>query len=127
MLGKATEWGILEAPPRIKLFKEPGREIIIGPQAEAKLPAAANGIPQALVLSIPAGSTSCSCRFFNRGVIPKRSAYATRPKSGILSNSEQRILFRKCTGGDVCGDLWKKAIPEAWGLCPAANHIRSQQ
>jgi integrase len=41
MLGKATEWGILRAPPRIKLFKEPGREIIIGPQAEAKLLAAA--------------------------------------------------------------------------------------
>jgi integrase len=41
MLGKATEWGILQAPPRIKLLKEQGREIVIGPQVEAKLLAAA--------------------------------------------------------------------------------------
>jgi integrase len=41
MLAKATEWGILQAPPRIKLLKEQGREIIIGPETEAKLLAAA--------------------------------------------------------------------------------------
>ena len=41
MLGKATEWGMLQAPPRIKLLKEQGREIIIGPEAEANLLAAA--------------------------------------------------------------------------------------
>lgn len=41
MLGKTTEWGILQAPPRIKLFREQGREIIIGAQTEAKLLAAA--------------------------------------------------------------------------------------
>ncbi len=41
MLGKATDWGMLQAPPRIKLLKEQGREIIIGPEDEAKLLAAA--------------------------------------------------------------------------------------
>jgi integrase len=41
MLGKATDWGMLQAPPRIKLLKEEGREIIIEPQVEAKLLSAA--------------------------------------------------------------------------------------
>lgn len=41
MLGKATDWGLLQTPPRIKLLKEEGREIIIDPQVEAKLLAAA--------------------------------------------------------------------------------------
>lgn len=41
MLGKATEWGMLQTPPRITLLKEQGREIIIGPEAESKLLAAA--------------------------------------------------------------------------------------
>ncbi len=41
MLGKATEWGMLQTPPRIKLMKEQGREIMIGPETEAKVLSAA--------------------------------------------------------------------------------------
>lgn len=41
ILGKAVDGGLLQAPPRIKLLKEQGREIIIDPQVEAKLLAAA--------------------------------------------------------------------------------------
>jgi integrase len=41
MLGKATDWGMLQTPPRIKLLKEQGREIVIDPQVETKLLAVA--------------------------------------------------------------------------------------
>ena len=37
MLGKAAEWGVIAAPPRIKLEKEEGRSAIIDSKAEAKL------------------------------------------------------------------------------------------
>jgi integrase len=42
MLGKAAEWGVIAAPPRIKLVKEEGRSIFIDVQAEVKLLAKAN-------------------------------------------------------------------------------------
>jgi integrase len=40
MLGKAAEWGLIAAPPRIKLLKEEGRSALIDKDAEAKLLAA---------------------------------------------------------------------------------------
>ncbi len=40
MLRKATEWKILQSCPRIKLFKERGRDMLIDPTTEAKLLAA---------------------------------------------------------------------------------------
>jgi integrase len=42
MLGKAAEWGIIAAAPRIKLFKEEGRSALINEDSEAKLLAVAN-------------------------------------------------------------------------------------
>lgn len=41
MLGKAAEWGIIAAAPKIKLFKEEGRSALINDEAEAKLLAVA--------------------------------------------------------------------------------------
>lgn len=41
MLGKAAEWGLIAAAPKIKLVKEQGRSAIIDPEAEFKLLAAA--------------------------------------------------------------------------------------
>jgi len=41
MLGKAAEWGIVAAAPRIKLFKEEGRSALITDDAESKLLSAA--------------------------------------------------------------------------------------
>ncbi|MCU1226503.1 MAG: site-specific recombinase XerD [Edaphobacter sp.] len=41
MLGKAAEWGLIGAPPRIKLLKEEGRSALINKDAEAKLLAVA--------------------------------------------------------------------------------------
>ena len=40
MMGKAAEWGVIAAAPRIKLMKEEGRSATIDNQAEAKLLAA---------------------------------------------------------------------------------------
>jgi len=40
MLRKATEWNVIQSCPRIKLFKERGRDILIDPATEAKLLAA---------------------------------------------------------------------------------------
>jgi len=37
LLGKAAEWGTIASAPRIKLVKEQGRELTIGPESEAKL------------------------------------------------------------------------------------------
>jgi integrase len=37
MLGKAAEWGVISAAPRIKLLKEKGRSILINVDDEAKL------------------------------------------------------------------------------------------
>jgi integrase len=37
MLGKAAEWGIISAAPRIKLLKEEGRSSLIDSECEAKL------------------------------------------------------------------------------------------
>jgi len=41
MLGKATEWGLIASPPRIKLLKEEGRSALIDKDAESRLLAAA--------------------------------------------------------------------------------------
>jgi integrase len=41
MLGKAAEWGLIAAAPRIKLLKEEGRSALIDKDAEAKLLAVA--------------------------------------------------------------------------------------
>jgi hypothetical protein len=40
-LGKATEWGLIASPPRIKLLKEEGRSALIDKDAESRLLAAA--------------------------------------------------------------------------------------
>jgi integrase len=37
MLGKAAEWGVIPAAPRVKLFKEEGRSALINDDAESKL------------------------------------------------------------------------------------------
>ena len=37
MLGKATEWGLIVSPPRIKLLKEEGRSALIDKDAESRL------------------------------------------------------------------------------------------
>jgi integrase len=42
MLGKAAEWGVIAAAPRIKLVKEEGRSAIIDPETEIKLLAASS-------------------------------------------------------------------------------------
>jgi hypothetical protein len=41
MLGKAAEWGVIAAAPRIKLIKEYGRSALIDAEAEFKLLAVA--------------------------------------------------------------------------------------
>jgi hypothetical protein len=37
MLGKAEEWGFISRPPRIRLLKEQGREMVITPEMEARI------------------------------------------------------------------------------------------
>jgi integrase len=41
MLGKAADWGVITAAPRIRLLKEDGREILVDPETEARILAAA--------------------------------------------------------------------------------------
>lgn len=56
MLGKAAEWGLIRNPPRIKLRKEYGRDLVIDHASEAKLLARARQpLKDVLLLVLDAG------------------------------------------------------------------------
>jgi integrase len=56
MLGKAAEWGVVPAAPRIKLFKEEGRSRLISDDEEAKLLEVAKGaLRDVLIIMLDCG------------------------------------------------------------------------
>lgn len=144
MLGKATEWGMLQTPPRIKLLKEQGRETMIDPETEARLLAKAKqplhdvinimqdtGMrPQDVfrlrwehvnwqkgTLFIPYGKTKNSRRY-----VPMSERVRSCLVARLQESSEWVFPSPRSKAGHLTtvANLWRKARKEA-GLDPAVK------